>query len=148
MTLKGTALRLGISVKEVQELIASGELKAVNTNVGGFRQTVVLSDSVEAYKALHPNYSWPKMTKKKGDDKRLLILETYRCYGRNLGRPPTIRELMDVTGLKSTSSVWAHLKTLERSKQLKNLGGQRGYALNTGIAGWACVGRWGCGPKE
>lgn len=148
MTLKGTAMRLGISVKEVQDLIEKGEIKAVQTRFGGWRQTTVLSDSVEAYKRNRPSSSWPNLSHKKGDQKRAQILDAYRRWQREYGRPPSIRELMTLTGLSSTSSVWAHLRILEKKCLLKNLGGCRGYVLNAGVAGWACVGRWVCGTTE
>ena len=40
------------------------------------------------------------------------------------GLPPTVREICQATGLKSTSSVHAHLKTLEREGYISREAGQ------------------------
>lgn len=42
------------------------------------------------------------------------ILDTIEDFGREYGYPPTIRELMERVGLRSTSAVHYHLGQLER----------------------------------
>ena len=46
--------------------------------------------------------------------KQRQILEYMKAEVREKGYPPSVREICDAVGLKSTSTVHAHLKTLER----------------------------------
>lgn len=41
-----------------------------------------------------------------------VVLEAVRSYRDLHGRPPTIRELCEATGLSSTSTVHAHIRAL------------------------------------
>ncbi|MCL1787490.1 MAG: MarR family transcriptional regulator, partial [Defluviitaleaceae bacterium] len=46
--------------------------------------------------------------------KQKLILDFLKAEIRQNGFPPTVREICDAVGLSSTSTVHAHLETLER----------------------------------
>jgi hypothetical protein len=46
------------------------------------------------------------------------ILEKIHTYSKSNGYPPSIRELAEMTGLKSTSTVHGHLKRLERKGKI------------------------------
>ena len=46
--------------------------------------------------------------------KQQLILDFLKSEIRKMGYPPTVREICDAVGLSSTSTVHAHLETLER----------------------------------
>lgn len=47
-------------------------------------------------------------------DKQMQVLRTIQEHTQRHGRPPSIRELCDALGLRSTSTIAAHLQTLER----------------------------------
>ena len=46
------------------------------------------------------------------------VLRTIVDYWREYGRPPTIREIMDIHGFASTNSVMCHVKPLQRNGYL------------------------------
>ena len=56
------------------------------------------------------------------------------------GLPPTVREICEATGLHSTSSVHAHLKTLEREGYIVREAGHArpcgGRPAEPGVAAW------------
>lgn len=54
------------------------------------------------------------MTKGKISDKQLEILEYIKSWILQKGYPPSVREICEAVHLKSTSSVHAHLETLEK----------------------------------
>ena len=49
------------------------------------------------------------------------MLELIRRYQRANGYPPTIRELCSMLGLRSTSTIAAHLSALERKGAITRL---------------------------
>ena len=51
--------------------------------------------------------------------KQRLILEFLKSEIRQQGYPPTVREICDAVGLSSTSTVHAHLETLERKGYIR-----------------------------
>jgi hypothetical protein len=53
-----------------------------------------------------------------GKPTREKILEAISTYTKSNGYPPTIRELAEMTGLKSTSTVYGHLERLERKGKI------------------------------
>ncbi len=53
-----------------------------------------------------------------GKPTREKILEAISTYTKSNGYPPTIRELGEMTGLKSTSTVYGHLQRLERKGKI------------------------------
>jgi len=52
-------------------------------------------------------------------DKQREILEYMKTEILNKGYPPTVRELCDAVNLKSTSSIHAHLETLEKNGYIR-----------------------------
>ena len=52
-------------------------------------------------------------------DKQMQILEYIKNEILNSGYPPTVREICDAVGLKSTSSVFAHLEKLENNGYIR-----------------------------
>ncbi len=68
-------------------------------------------------------------------DTRARILEAFRTLQRKSGRPPTMRELGKQVGLKSTRTVFDHLKALEAEGLLIRRPGARGIALASGTPG-------------
>lgn len=57
--------------------------------------------------------------KRKHGETQALILDYIRSQVRENGFPPSVREICDAVGLKSTSTVHGHLKRLERQGILK-----------------------------
>ena len=53
------------------------------------------------------------MLSKRGDETRKQIMECIATFIDNNGYSPTIRELCELTGLKSTSTVHTHLVRLQ-----------------------------------
>jgi repressor LexA len=53
-------------------------------------------------------------------DKQMLVLRTIQEHTHRHGRPPSIRELCTALGLQSTSTIAAHLQTLERHGLLQS----------------------------
>lgn len=53
------------------------------------------------------------MTRKKLTDRQQLVYDGIVKYQKEHGFAPSIRELCKISGLASTSSVYAHLKSLE-----------------------------------
>lgn len=53
-----------------------------------------------------------------------LILDTIHAHTRNLGYPPSVREIGAAVGLTSTSSVHHHLQTLEANGYLRRTAGR------------------------
>ena len=52
-------------------------------------------------------------------DKQNEIYEFLKTYTDNKGYPPSVREICEAVGLKSTSSVHGHLKRLESKGLIK-----------------------------
>lgn len=63
------------------------------------------------------------MTTKKAAKTREQILEFIREEIKAQGYPPTVREIKDAVGLKSTSTVHGHLDRLERDGYIRRLAG-------------------------
>lgn len=63
------------------------------------------------------------MTTKKAAKTREQILEFIREEIKAQGYPPTVREIKDAVGLKSTSTVHGHLDRLERDGHIRRLAG-------------------------
>ncbi|HHY17261.1 MAG TPA: MarR family transcriptional regulator, partial [Firmicutes bacterium] len=57
------------------------------------------------------------------------VLEAIRQYIRETGYPPSVRELGERLGLKSTATVHSHLRTLERKGYLRRTA-QKSRAFN------------------
>ncbi len=57
-----------------------------------------------------------KLTKKQNmlSEKQRQVLHTILDYTKDHGYPPTVRELCELTNLKSTSTMHGHLQRLER----------------------------------
>lgn len=53
-------------------------------------------------------------TKEQGKRIRILIRAYLEKYIVENGYPPTVREIGDAVGLRSSSSVFSHLKTMEK----------------------------------
>ena len=51
--------------------------------------------------------------RKQLSEKEQLVFESILLYQRQYGYAPSIREIGEMVGLASTSSVYSHLKTLE-----------------------------------
>lgn len=52
-------------------------------------------------------------------DKQLEIYEFLKSYADNKGYPPSVREICEAVGLRSTSTVHGHLKRLEKKGFIK-----------------------------
>ena len=52
-------------------------------------------------------------------DKQKQILEYIKQEILNKGYPPTVRDICDAVGLKSTSSVHSHLESLEKNGYIR-----------------------------
>ena len=52
-------------------------------------------------------------------EKQKIILEYIKQEILNKGYPPTVRDICDAVGLRSTSSVHAHLETLEKNGYIR-----------------------------
>ena len=63
------------------------------------------------------------MTAKEVAKTRERILEYIREEIKERGYPPTVREIKDAVGLKSTSTVHGHLDRLERDGYIRRLAG-------------------------
>ena len=55
------------------------------------------------------------MASAKLSDKQLEIFEYIQSFTRERGFPPSVREIGEAVGLRSPSTVHAHLKTLDRA---------------------------------
>jgi len=64
--------------------------------------------------------------------KQQLILDFIKQDIRDKGYPPTVRDICEAVGLSSTSTVHAHLKTLERKGYIKR---QEGSNRSTKVVG-------------
>lgn len=64
-----------------------------------------------------------------------LVLESIISHIKKYGYPPTVREIGKMVSLKSTSSVYHHLKSLEEQGFLINDGGSRAIC----VVGWEFV---------
>lgn len=53
------------------------------------------------------------------NNRQRYILEFLKVYSREVGYPPTIREIGDAVGLRSTSTVHSHLNKLEKLGYIK-----------------------------
>lgn len=58
-----------------------------------------------------------------GDETRSLILDFIAAFTRQRGYPPTVDECREAAGLKSKSTVHAHLRTLQREGRLSQVPG-------------------------
>ena len=56
--------------------------------------------------------------------KQQMILDFLKSESRQNGYPPTVREVCDAVGLSSTSTVHAHLETLERKGYIRRKAGK------------------------
>ncbi len=54
------------------------------------------------------------MSEKAPTDRQFAILEVIRSFTLEHGYPPSVREIGELVGLSSSSTIHAHLKTLER----------------------------------
>ena len=54
------------------------------------------------------------MSEKAPTDRQFAILEVIRSFTAEHGYPPSVREIGELVGLSSSSTIHAHLKTLER----------------------------------
>ena len=59
------------------------------------------------------------MTYGKITNKQREVLEYLKQHGLQKGYPPSVREICDAVGLKSTSSAHAHLESLERNGYIR-----------------------------
>lgn len=64
-----------------------------------------------------------------------LVLEYIISHIKKYGYPPTVREIGKMVSLKSTSSVYLHLKSLEEQGFIINDGGSRAIC----VVGWEFV---------
>lgn len=64
-----------------------------------------------------------------------IILDTIVAYIQKFGYPPTVREIGEIVGLKSSSSVYRHLKALEEQGFIINDGMPRAIS----VIGWKFV---------
>ena len=60
-----------------------------------------------------------------GSKKRDMILQVIISYISNHGYPPSIREISDLTGIGSTSTVHSHLVKMDKEGRIKLGGGPR-----------------------
>jgi len=70
------------------------------------------------------NMAYLEINKQKGMsdmelDKQLEIYEYLKTYTENKGYPPSIREIGEAVSLRSTSTVYGHLKRLEKEGMIK-----------------------------
>lgn len=56
---------------------------------------------------------------KKGDVSRLLVLQTIHNYAQEHGRSASYRELIEITGLKSSATIARHVATLQGLEYLQ-----------------------------
>ncbi len=66
-----------------------------------------------------------KFTRKHLPETTRLILDAISGHIAREGYPPSVREICDATGIRSTSTVHSHLKRMEQSGQLVRPTGQR-----------------------
>lgn len=64
-----------------------------------------------------------------------LVLNSIVLHIKKYGYPPTVREIGKMVSLKSTSSVYRHLKSLEEQGFIINDGGSRAIY----VVGWEFV---------
>ena len=64
-----------------------------------------------------------------------LVLESIISHIKKYGYPPTVREIGKMVSLKSTSSVYRHLRKLEEQGFIINDGGSRAIC----VVGWEFV---------
>ena len=60
----------------------------------------------------------PPSNRESGDERRDAIVAFIVSHVREKGWPPTVREIGEAVGLTSTSTVHAHLSTLEREGRI------------------------------
>jgi repressor LexA len=66
---------------------------------------------------------------KKITEKQKKILEYIEFYVRIKGYPPSMREMKDYFNLKSTSTIYSHLKSLEKKGYVELSGKSRGIKI-------------------
>ena len=78
---------------------------------------------------------------KKCEERQEKILQYMKDTIRERCFPPTVREICAATGLKSTSTVHAHLKTLERLGYItREAGHNRSIRVEGETSGFGCGG--------
>ena len=66
---------------------------------------------------------------KEPTEKQAEVLAAFKRLAIRLGRFPSIREMMDETGIKSTNGVQQMLVALERKGYMRRMPGKKGWAL-------------------
>lgn len=66
---------------------------------------------------------------KEPTEKQAEVLAAFKRLAIRLGRFPSIRELMDETGIKSTNGAQQTLEALERKGHTRRMPGKKGWAL-------------------
>ena len=91
--------------------------------------------------------AYGKITKKQEE-----ILEYIKDQIMNRGFPPAVREICEAVNLKSTSSVHAHLETLEKNGYIRRDPTKpRAIEIlddNGPQGAGKCAGRWTCGCRR